>query len=89
MTRVVLGNRNAVDNGEKMPRGKRATTVDFDDDTTLAEAFINLTHPHGVWANHATEAAKPSWVASDNPALAALVADHFGGIEIRDLEDPR
>jgi hypothetical protein len=38
--------------------------------------------------------AVPAWVASDDAALASLIAAHFGGlaevdVEIRDLEDPR
>lgn len=38
--------------------------------------------------------AVPAWVASDDAALASLVAAHFGGLagtelEIRDLEAPR
>jgi hypothetical protein len=85
--RVVLGNRNAVDNGEKMTRGKRATIVDFPDDISLGQAFTDLTAPTGVWAAHATEGAKPAWVASESKSLATLVADHFGGIEIRTLEE--
>lgn len=29
----------------------------------------------------------PAWVASDSPALAQLLAEHYGGIEVRELED--
>ncbi len=86
--RAVLGNRHAHRDGEKLPRAKRATVIDFPDGTSLAEAFTNVTHAQGVWTNHATEGAQPAWVASDSPSLAALLAEHFGGIEIRDLEDP-
>lgn len=32
--------------------------------------------------------AKPAWVASDNGALATILAEAFGGVEVRDLEDP-
>lgn len=32
--------------------------------------------------------AKPAWVASDSDALAAVLAEAFGGIPIRKLEDP-
>ena len=93
--RVVLGNRHAVHGvnrdgetvTEPMPRGKRATVVDFPDDTTLGDAFTTVTHPQGVWAKHATEGAAPAWVASDSPGLAALLAEHFGDIETRDLEE--
>ena len=94
MPRVVLGNRHAVhstDNGATltpMPRGKRATVVDIPDDTPLVTALATITHDtEGVWAKHATPGARPAWVASDSPALATVLAEHFGGIEIRDLEE--
>lgn len=98
--RVVLGNRHAVhkvrqgrEDGsidevvEPLPKGKRATIIDFPDGTTLGRAFVDVTHPQGVWASHTTEGATPAWVASDSPGLAALLAEHFGDIEIRDLEE--
>jgi hypothetical protein len=96
--RLVLGNRHATDsedNGEtrfELPKGKRSTEVVVPDEVSLGDAFTAITAPGGVWATHATEDAVPAWVASDNSALATLVASHFGGdkgpIEVRDLEDP-
>lgn len=86
--RVVLGNRHAIDAGEKMSRGKRATVVDPDESESLSQVFLNITAPTGIWATHAADGAAPAWVASDSPALAALLAEHYGGIEVRDLEDP-
>lgn len=86
--RVVLGNRHALDNGEGMSRGKRATTLNFPEGTSIGEAFTNTTHPQGAWAAHAEEGATPAWVASDSDGLAQLLAEHFGGIEVRDLEEP-
>ena len=91
--KVVLGNRHAVHGkgtGDQveivpLPKGKRATEVIFPDDSSLSEAFTAVTHPAGVWANHATEGAKPAWVASDSDALAQLLGDHFG-CEVRPLE---
>lgn len=87
---LVLGNRDAMqsrDNGEtfeRMPKGKRATTIGpFEDDVTLAGALRIV---ESVWSVHAAEGAKPAWVASDHAGLAALVSDTFGGIEIRELE---
>lgn len=86
--RVVLGNRHAVDAGEKMSRGKRATIIDTGESETMSQVFANITHPtQGVWATHSTEGATPAWVASDSPGMASLLAEHFGGIEIRDLEE--
>lgn len=97
MTTVVLGNRHAIhslDNGatfEPLPRGKRATRVDIPDDMPLGQAFTAITSPQGVWAHHAKDGAVPAWVASNSDGLAALLAEHFGGIEVRDLEldEPR
>jgi hypothetical protein len=94
MPRVVLGNRNAVhsrDHGEtreKLP-GKQATVIDIDESTSLGSAFQSITSPvKGIWASHSAEGATPAWVASDSPAMAAILAEHFGGIEIRKLADP-
>lgn len=95
--RVVLGNRNAIqtvrtgdpdepEKVQKLPRGKRATEIDIPDEKSLGEAFTTITHPQGVWASHASEGATPAWVASDNGSLATLLAEHFGGIEIRKLD---
>lgn len=92
--RVVLGNRDAItspDNGEtweKLPRGKRATTVEIPDELDAFAAVTAITHPSGVWAHHAAEGAKPAWVAAEDPGFASLLAAAFGGdVEIRDLED--
>lgn len=108
MTRVVLGNRHATDsadNGETrfaLPRGKRATVIDIDDDAhNLAQAFAAITGPGGVWSHQTgtkddgdaavvpNDNAVPAWVASDSAPLATLLAAHWSGIEIRELEVPR
>lgn len=85
MTTVVLGNRN---NSVGLPPGKYATTALIDDGLPLAAAFRNLTDPDGVIANQFTAGSAPAWVASDNEALAALISENFGGIEVRPLEIP-
>jgi hypothetical protein len=85
--RAVLGNHHAVAGSEKLPRGKRATVIDFPEGTSLTEALRAVTDPSGVWANHAAEDAKPAWVASDNDSLAVLLAEEYG-CDVRDLEDP-
>lgn len=69
-------------------RGKTFTLVDLGDEAPLGEAFTAVTSPGGVWAYHADQGARPAWVASDSEGLAALLAEHFGGIEVRPLEDP-
>lgn len=88
---LVLGNRDAMesrDNGEtfeRMPKGKRATTIGpFEEGTSLASALRIV---ESVWGTHAAEGATPAWVASDHAGLATLVADTFGGIEIRELDE--
>lgn len=98
MPRVVLGNRHAVqssDNGqtfEPLPRGKRATVIEIPEDTPISQAFQAITAPGGVWAAHVHpvkgQTPAPAWVASDDPTLATLIAAQYGGIEIRDLEEP-
>lgn len=94
MTRLVLGNRHArhsLDNGETfepMPKGKRATVIDLNDDDTFGEQLANITGAQGIWAAHAVEGATPAWVAGEDPTLVAAVAAHYGGIEIRKLQNP-
>lgn len=97
-TTIYLGNRAAVavardeETGQfirtPLPKGKRCTTVQPPDDIPLAEMFTTITHGSGVWGFHSDD--PPAWVAveSDNPklatALAGLLSEHYGGIEIRD-----
>lgn len=71
--------------------GQRVTRVEFPEGRTLIEAFTEITAPGGVWAQHAgTETIKtdggeitrpisPTWVESDNSALAELVAANYPG----------
>lgn len=100
---VVLGNRDAVHippggtEHERMPRGKRATRVELPDGISIADALTTIVHPQGVWHAHvdtsrtdsdgATIVPPPAWVAGDHAGLVSLVAEHFGGIEIRELEE--
>lgn len=43
---------------------------------TLGETFVNVTAPGGIWENQSFDE-KPTWVESDTPALAALLAEHY------------
>lgn len=99
---------DSLDNGETrhaLPRGKRATVVDLPDEWNLAQSLLAITGAGGVWDTHtgtkteddealvSNPKAVPAWVASDDRALATVLAAHFGGItgteiEIRDLEEP-
>lgn len=87
---VYLGNRDAVevhlgDDGAEtrtpLPKGRRCTTVVPPAGTPLSEAFTTITAPRGVWAYHSD--GDPAWVASTDPALAQLLAAHYG-CEVRD-----
>lgn len=91
---VVLGNRHAIqspDNGEtfeKLPKGKRATTVEIPEEYSLVDALRAI---DDLWSKHSDQGKPPAWVASDSPALAALLVEHFGGpgvVETRELEVP-
>jgi hypothetical protein len=113
MTRVVLGNRHALDSSDNgatffaLPKGKRATVVDFDESTSFLDMIAAVTSPQGIWVYHAVGPdgvgyddsgkefprevihadAKPAWVASSNAALAQVLSEAYGGIQIRKLED--
>src|SRR5690242_5886814 len=85
MATVLLGNEKAgenVDVSEQYPDGWRAipgkqvTTVTIPDEWSLADAFRTVTHPGGVWANHSMAEA-PSWVESNDAALASLLASQY------------
>lgn len=88
--KLVLGNRDAVqsvDNGEtfeRLPNGKRSTTVEPPDGLSLVEIVRVV---DSLWPRHAAEGAVPAWIAGDHAGAVALIADHFGGIEIRELEE--
>lgn len=60
-----------------MPLGKRCTTAQIPDGVSLVEALTTITSAHGVWANH-SDADSPAWVASTDPALADVLASHYG-----------
>lgn len=53
----------------------RVTTVVFPSDIKLSEAFANIISSTGLWVKHSD--VSPSWVYSDNEAIANLIADHF------------
>jgi hypothetical protein len=66
-------------------KGKRCTTVVLAPGTKLMDAAYEITHAtRGVWKAH-SDADAPAWVASTDPALAQLLADHYGA-ELRDPE---
>ncbi len=65
--------------------GKRCTTVTLAPGLKIMDAAFEITHPsRGVWSAH-SDADAPAWVASTDPALAQLLAAHYG-CELRDPE---
>lgn len=92
---VALGNHSAAttapgNEGTKivqaLPKGKRATYINFPDEWNLAQCLRALTDGDGIMNNHFASGSKPAWVASDNSAMANLISDNYNGIEVRDLE---
>lgn len=70
---------------QPLPAGKRCTTVVLAAGLPLLQAAHDITHPErGVWQAH-SDADKPAWVASTDPALAQILAAHWG-CELRDPE---
>lgn len=87
-TVVYLGNRDAIQilDGERTPivgaPHKNCTVVRVAADTGLFDAATEITRD--VWLAH-SDAPAPAWVASTDPALAQLLADHWD-CEVRDLD---
>lgn len=92
-TIVWLGNRDAIEvltdpaSGEKVrmpidgPR-KNCTRMHLAPHLKLLEMAYDITHAErGMWQAHSDGA--PAWVASTNPALAAVLAEHYG-CEVRE-----
>lgn len=95
---IYLGNRDAVEvitdeSGGRTRRplpGKRYTLVQTPPDGMgMAEFIHTLTTSGGIWAEMSD--GTPAWVAVDAPgdpvmgdALALILSQHWGGIEIRE-----
>lgn len=92
-TLVYLGNRNAVqvlqdpESGAQtrspLP-GNLCTTVGVPADWPLMDAARAITDSSGVWQAHSDDDA-PAWVAATDPALAQMLASHYG-CELREPE---
>lgn len=78
MATVWLGNPHAIDPGTKQPAGDTITVIGrcFREWHTLDELVRTIVHPDGHWSQHSN--GTPSWVASDDPELAARLAGHWG-----------
>ncbi len=87
--RVLLGNSAAKEafrdpDGELRHRalpGERVTEIVIPDTYTLLEAVASVVAQDGAWNHHSLgdnpSDSSPSWVESDNEALASLLAQHF------------
>ncbi len=92
MTTVWLGNHKAVEvtrksdgSVERRPlKGLRCTTVSPPEGQPIGATFNAITGAGGLWPYH-SDAPAPAWVASTDPALAQLLAAHYG-CERRDPE---
>jgi hypothetical protein len=62
--------------------GDRATTVSFNGEESLVEAFQAVCAASGHWNNHNVAGSVPTWVWSDTPGLAEVIASNFGGIPV-------
>jgi hypothetical protein len=85
---IELGNNKVVqritaDDGSvdvQKVKGDRVTYIGpFAEDTSIGDAFRDVTDPRGAWAAHAQDGAKPTWVhVEGSQGLQDLLAEHFG-----------
>lgn len=82
-----LGNRAAIEEigGErrKINVSKACTYVTLQPEGLLEQAV----HVRALW-QHVSDAPGPAWVASTSQQLAELISQAYGGIEIRQPENP-
>ena len=57
--------------------GPTQTQTAIPDGYPLTEVFLSVTLADGIWDRHSATTA-PSWVSSDLPMLAELLASHYG-----------
>ncbi len=89
--KVWLGNRapiEVVGDGDektrrKIPVPKACTYVALEPQGLLEQAG----HVKALWP-HVSDAEAPAWVASTSRRLAELISDAYGGVEVREPENP-
>jgi hypothetical protein len=67
-----------------IPVPKACTRVNIEPGLKLLDAAATITGPDRIWARCSTDEA-PAWVASSDPMLARVLADHYG-CELREVE---
>lgn len=67
-----------------IPVSKTATFLALEPGLALFDRIRDITR---LWP-HMSDAAAPAWVASTDRRTAELLAEHYGGIEVREPENP-
>lgn len=67
-----------------IPVAKACTFFRVRPDATMLDGVQEVVR---AWP-HVSDAQAPAWVASTDDTYAQMISEHFGGIEIRDPEDP-
>lgn len=67
-----------------VPVPKACTRVEIEPGLKLLDAAKTITDPGRIWSRCSTDDA-PVWVASSDPMLAQVLAEHYG-CELRDLD---
>jgi hypothetical protein len=67
-----------------IPVPKACTRVEIEPGLRLLDAAATITGPDRIWARCSSDPA-PAWVASSDPMLAQVLAEHYG-CELREVE---
>jgi hypothetical protein len=73
---LYLGNPFPIFNGRPTVDPTAITKVSVPADRPFATMVRDVVHEDGLWQAHS--AGQPSWVESDDPALAEAVSAHYG-----------
>lgn len=68
----------------RIPVAKAATFIAVEPGLKLFDQIRDITK---LWPN-VSDADAPAWIASTDSRLAELLAEHYGGIEVREPENP-
>lgn len=67
-----------------IPIKKNSTYIGLPEGTKLFDGIRDIV---ALWPNMSDDPA-PAWVASTDPRYAELLAEHWGGVEVREPENP-
>lgn len=71
-----FGNASPTHDVDPSDTSEHVTFVEFPDDISVDEAFINVTDPSGMWVAQSNDAA-PTWIACSDPDLEARLCAHY------------